>query len=185
MLTILPSNEETLAQLNQVDARFLAGELVQVRVTRKGFLPEYMPLGTAEWRQWPHPAGVTQEALKQHDDWACFFAYVDGKPVGQAVAQPSPYGLCCLADLRVDVAHRRQSVATELLNACMDWAGHKGFLGMMAETGDENPVACQFLQSRGFSLGGVDKLRRHADPSQAGKPAALRGSLLTFYRFWG
>ena len=185
MLTILPPNEETMGRLNQLDGRFLAGEVVQVRVTRKGFLPEYVPLATAQWRQCLVSPLVTREAVKQHDDWACFFAFLEKRFVGQLVAMPEEAGLCKLLDIRVDAAHRRQGVGTGLLNACVDWALRKGRKGVAAEVSDENPVACQFFQSRGFTLGGVDKLRRFADPRQADRPAALRESILTFYRFFG
>ena len=184
MLTILPPNEETIERLNQPDARFLAGEMVQVRVTRKGFLPEYIPLGTAQWRQHPVSPLVTRETLRQHDDWACFFAFLEDRFVGQLAAAPEEFGLCKLLDIRVDSSHRRQGVGTGLLNACVDWALKKGRKGVAAEVSDENPVACQFFQSQGFTLGGVDKLRHFADPRQAEKPAALRDSVLTFYRFF-
>lgn len=184
MLTILPLSENTIAHLNTVDARYLAGELVQVRVTRKGFLPEYTPLTTAEWRQWPTPPGVTQEAALRHDDLACFFAFQEERFVGQLVMRPAAYGLCSLMDLRVDATCRRQGIGSELMSACADWAEKKKLKGIWAEITDQNPVACQFLQSSGFSLGGVDKLRHFADPAQANRPAALRDSVLAFYHFF-
>ncbi len=184
MLTIQPPNENTISHLNQTDARFLAGELVQIRVTRKGFLPEYLPLPTAEWRQSPPSALVTEKALKQHGEWACFFAFLDGKFVGQLVAEPAEYGLCRLLDLRVDASHRREGIGTALLNACIDWATQQGLKGILAESSDENPVACQFFQNSRFTLGGVDKLRHYADPLQAGRAAMLRDSVLMFYRFF-
>ncbi len=184
MLTILVPTQGMMERLNQPDARFLAGEMVQVRVTRKGFLPEYIPLGTAQWRQHPPSPLVNREALRQHDDWACFFAFLEERFVGQLVAMPEALGLCKLLDIRVDSSHRRQGIGAALLNACEDWALGKDRRGIAAEVSDENPVACQFFQNQGFALGGVDKLRHFADPQQADRPAALRSSVLTFYRFW-
>ncbi len=185
MLTILPPNENTISQLNQVDARYLAGELIQVRVTRKGFVPEYTPLNTAEWRQWPVWTNITVENVLAHKSWACFFAFLEERFVGQLVAAPAQYALCRMLDLRVDASVRRQGVGTELLNACMDWAGRKKMKGLWVDIDDQNPVACQFLQRSQFSLGGVDKLRHFADPAQADRPAAMRDSVLSFYRFLG
>lgn len=184
MLAILPQNKKTLHYLNTSDARYLAGERVRVGVTRKGFQPEYTPLSTAEWRVCRTPAWLTQKAILAHDDWACFFAFQDEKFVGQLVARPAMYSLCKLLDIRVDASARRQGVGGELLNACVDWAGKKELKGILAETSDQNPVVCQFLQSSRFLLGGVDKLRHYADPEQAGTTAALRDSVLSFYRFF-
>lgn len=184
MLTIAPPNENTISQLNQLDARYLAGELIQVRVTRKGFIPEYTPLTTAQWRPWPVVPEVQPESLAAHGKWACFLAFQDGKFVGQIVGAPSKYGLCRLIDLRVDASVRRQGIGTELLNTFMDWAQRKKLQGIWVEGSDQNPVACQFLQNREFILGGVDKLRHYVDPAQKDRPAALRDSVLSFYRFF-
>lgn len=184
MLTILPPNEKTWPYLYKSDARYLAGELVQVRVTRKGFEPEYAPLATAEWRIEHAPAWLTMETILAHDDWSCLFAFQEGKFVGQAVSRPALYGLCELMDIRVDATERRKGIGSELVAACGDWARKKGLKGIRAEVSDQNPVACQFFQNGGFALGGVDKLKRHADPGQVRKLAALRDSVLSFYRFF-
>lgn len=184
MFTVLPAQPGRVGCLHQVDARFLAGDLVQVRVTRKGFLPEYVPLPIAEWRQWPPPEGITQEAVEANPHWAFYLALQQERCLGQLIAAPGAYGLCTLLDLRVDAAARRQGIATELLRACEDWARTKQLKGILAEASDQNPVACQFLESFGFVLGGVDKLRHHMDPAQANRPAALRESVLLFYYFF-
>ena len=184
MLMILPPNEKTWANLHQSDARYLAGELVQIRVTRKGFQPEYTPLSVAEWRVCRFPAWVTQEEILAHNDWACFFAFLDEQFVGQTVLRKAAYGLCELLDIRVDASARRQGIGSELMNACEDWAKKKLCKGICAAVSDQNPVACQFFQNSRFLLGGVDKLRHYADPELAQKPAALRDSALSFYRFF-
>ncbi len=184
MFTILPPNEQTWQHLNQSDARYLAGEWVQVRVNRRGFQLEYTPLSTAEWRSWPTPAWLTRETLASHADWVCFFAFQAEKLMGQLVAKPASYRLCELVDLRVDASARRQGVGKELITACLDWAGKRALKGICAEVSDRNPVACQFLESSGFELGGVDKLKRRADPEQESTPAPLRDSALSFYRFF-
>ena len=184
MLTILSPNENTWAHLHKSDARYLAGELVQVRVTRKGFLPEYAPLPTAAWRSCPPPARLTREYILAHPHWACFFAFLDGQFAGQLIARPGGSPLCELLDIRVDATLRRQGIGTELLNTCEAWARKKSLQGIRTEVSDQNPVACQFFQNSGFALGGVDKLQHYADPGQAHKPAALRDSVLFFYRFW-
>ncbi len=185
MLTIRPLAPANRACLNQFDTRYLAGERVQVRVTRTGFVPEYVPLSTAEWRALDLSRAFDAEKLLSDDKAACFLAFDEGKCVGQCVAHIVPHRLCDLWDVRVDSQRRRQGVGTELIEACLSWAGRKGRAGLRVETTDENPVMCQFLQSCGFTLGGVDKLWHRADLSQRARPAALRESVLTFYRFLG
>lgn len=185
MLTIVPATEQTAAHLGKLDARSLAGELVQVRVTRKGFVPEYAPLATAEWRQWEPAVAITSQTLQRHADWACLLAFLDDRFVGQAAARQDGYGLCKLMDLQVDVSARRQGIGSELLSACMDWAVQKRLKGLWMEMTDQNPAACQFLQSCEFVLGGVDKLRHYADPKLSKVPAAMRESVLAFYKFFG
>ena len=86
-----------------------------------------------------------------------------------------------LWDLRVDVRSRRKGVGRTLLEASRSWALHLGLKGIMVETQDGNPVACQFYQSSGFVLGGVDRMLYAAIPQQAQKPPALRDSALFFY----
>ena len=184
MLTILPPTAATWKCLHQSDARYLAGELVQVRVTRKGFQPEYAPLSKAEWRVCRARTGLTRERMEKHAEWACFFAFQDGRFVGQVILRQSAYQLCELLDIRVDVADRRQGIGTQLLIAGEDWARKRQMKGIVAEASDQNPVACQFFQNRRFVLGGVDKLRHYADLRQADKPAALRDSVLSFYYFF-
>ena len=184
MLTILPPNEKTWDCLYQCDSRYLVGEMVQVRVTRKGFQPEYLPLPKAEWQEWQSPVWLTKEEIIGHDNWACFFAFWQEKFAGQVIVRPTYYGICELLDIRVNAADRRQGIATELMSACESWAEKRGLHGIVAEVSDQNPVACQFFQNSRFALGGVDKLRHYADPAQAEKPAAMRASTLSFYRFF-
>ncbi|MDD3410854.1 MAG: GNAT family N-acetyltransferase [Eubacteriales bacterium] len=184
MLRILPLDARNRGALNQADTRYLAGDRVQVRVTHMGFVPQYAPLATAEWRQLSAARAFDADKLLADPKAACFLAYEGSVCVGQSVAHLVPHRLCELWDLRVDSQFRRQGVATALLEHCMEWARAQGRAGMRVETSDDHPVLCQFLQSCGFTLGGVDKLWHRADAAQQDRPAALRESVLTFYRFF-
>ncbi len=184
MLTILPLNEATTSLYNQIDNRYLVGELAAVRVARSGFSLDYMPLGKAEWRSYPPESLFTPQELLKRKDAVCFFAYLDGQPVGQAVAAHHWNNLAMLWDIRVDVRRRRNGVGRALLEASKSWAVQHGLKGLMVETQDGNPVACQFYQSCGFVLGGVDRMLYAATPQQAQKPPALRDSALFFYQLF-
>ncbi len=181
MLTILPLSEAMIPLYNQIDNRYLVGELAAVRVARSGFSLEYMPLGKAEWRTYPPESLFTPQELLKRKDAMCFFGFLDGQPVGQAVASRHWNNLAMLWDMRVDVRSRRKGVGKALLEACRSWALHQGLKGIMVETQDGNPVACQFYQSCGFVLGGVDRMLYAATPQQSQKPPALRDSALFFY----
>ncbi len=181
MLTILPLNETLISLYNQIENRYLVGELAAVRVTRSGFSLEYMPLNKAEWRTYPPVSLFTPQELLKRKDAVCFFAFLDGQLAGQAVASHHWNNLAMLWDIRVNVHSRRKGVGRALLEACRSWALPRGLKGLMAETQDANPAACQFYQSCGFVLGGVDRMLYAAIPQQAQKPPALRDSALFFY----
>lgn len=183
MLAILPLSPENQKHFNQADTRFLAGERVQLRVTRMGFLTDYAPLPTAEWRTLkPFPAEAAQ--LLEDTRAACFMAFVDGQFAGQSIVRLGAHRLCELLDFRTDSRFRRQGAGTQLLAACAAWAQARGRAGLRAEVTDEQPVACQFLERIGFTLGGVDKLWHNALPGQQQRVSAMRESVLIFYKFF-
>ena len=182
MLTIVPLRPDNQSHLNQADARFLAGERVQLRVTRMGFLTDYAPLPTAEWRTLkPFPAEPNR--LLADPNAASFLAFVDGQFAGQCVVRLGAHRLCELIDLRVDSRFRRQSAGTQLIAACVQWTQAKGRAGLRAELTDGQPVACQFMERLGFTLGGVDRLWHTALPDQQKLVPAMRESVLVFYKF--
>ena len=183
MLTIRPLSPDNLTCLNQPDARFLAGDRIQLRFTRKGFLPEYAPLPSAEWRT-VRSFPMTAEALLADTNAVTYFAFSQDRCVGQCVAKKGAYRLCDLLDIRTDSRHRRQGVATALLNAAEAWAAAQGLCGIRAETTDDRPASCQFFERTGFTLGGVDMLLRRCDPAQADRAPAMRESVLVFYKFF-
>lgn len=183
MLTIQPLTPETREQFNLADARFLAGDRVQLRVTRKGFIAEYIPMPAAEWRTVKPRITDTARLLADPSAMACL-AVADGRCVGQAVARLSNHRLCELLDLRVDAHHRRHGVGSALLSACVDWTKRSGRAGLRVETTDEQPLACLFLEHAGFALGGVDRLLHWAEPEQQQRMPAIRESVLVFYRFF-
>ena len=183
MLTIQPLKEASLSKFNQADTSFLAGERVQLRVTRKGFLTEYVPLPVAVWRcVAPFPA--EPKLLMENPKVACYIAFVDGQYAGQCVIGEGKHQLCELLDFRTDSHFRRQGIANQLLNACEDWAQRRKFAGLRTEVSDEQPAACQFLEHVGFTLGGVDRLWHFADPEQQKQVPAMRESVLVFYKFF-
>ncbi len=184
MLTIRPLSADNADCLNRVDTRYLAGDLVQIRVTRKGFSPEYVPLASASWQTYQPPRALKELLEATDPPRQCFFAYQDEQLVGQLVVSLADCGLTELIDIQVDSRCRRQSVATALVDAGLDWAQQMGCHGVCARTTDQNPVACQFFEHTGFQLGGVDKLRFHADPAVSLQAPGLRPSALAFYRFF-
>ena len=183
MLTIVPMNAENQRYLNQVDARFLAGSRVQLKVTRLGFLTDYVPIPTAEWRS-VKPYTPEGESWLSDPSLACYLAFVDGTLAGQSVVCKGQNRLCDVLDIRTDSRFRRQGVGMQLIHTCIEWAQRKGFAGMRAELTDELPLACQFMEGIGFTLGGVDKLLHAAQPDQQRRVPATRETVLAFYRFF-
>ena len=183
MLTIRPLASDNADCFNRADTRYLAGELVQIRVTRKGFVPDYVPVSSATWQTYQPPRSLQRLLTSGSVPHECFFAFLDDQFAGQAVVAKASHGLAELIDLQVDVKLRRQSIASSLLDACVDWAQKQRCHGLLAQTTDFNPVACQFFDHSSFQLGGVDKLRYWADDG-GGLVPSMRPSALTFYRFF-
>lgn len=184
MLTIAPINQESLSCFNQIDNRYLVSEMATVRITRTGFSLDYTPLPKAEWRTYTEDSVFTAEELFKRKDATCLFAFSDNQLVGQAVVVKNWNDLAMVWDLRVDAHMRRKGVGRELLAACEDWAKSQGLQGLMLETQDTNPSACQFYERYGFVLGGVDRMLYGGLPHQIGKPMAFRETALFFYRMF-
>jgi len=185
MLSILPLNTSLIPFLNQADSRYLVGEAVSLKLTRQGFTLDYLPMPKAEWRVW-HGDGELFSAQELIDmpDMACFIALWEGQPVGQAMVMQHFNRLAMVFDVQVDVALRRAGIGEELIAACRDWARRQGLGGLVVETTDSNPGACQFFEKCGFQLGGVDRMRYGALPEQSIRPAALRDCAMTFYQLF-
>lgn len=154
MLTIRPLTAENADCLNRADTRYLAGDVVQVRVTRKGFVPEYAPIANAAWRDYQPPRTLQRLLLSDAVPHACFFAFWEEQFAGQAVAAVSQHALAELMDIQVDAKLRRHSIGSALTDACIDWAQGRRCHGLFAQTTDQNPVSCQFFDHTGFQLGG-------------------------------
>jgi len=184
MLSILPLTMPLLPYLDQADGRYLVGEMVSLKVSRLGFGLEYTPLNKAQWRIWRPVSLFQPEELTQRQDVACFLAFVEGQLAGQAMVMQHFNRLAMVFDIRVQVGLRRGGVGEELIAACRDWALRQGLGGLVAETSDTNPGACQFFEKCGFRLGGVDRMRYAALPDQNTKPPALRDCALTFYQLF-
>ena len=184
MLSIKPLDESNRAYLNQADTRFLAGDRVLLRVARRGFAPEYVPLPNAEWRTLQTTRVLDADTLLADAKAACYLAFVDDQYAGQCAVRLAAHRLVELLDVRVDTRFRRQRVGTELLKYCAFWTQEHHRAGIRAEASDESPVACQFFEHCGYELGGVDKLWHNADPWQAERVPAMRETVLTFYKFF-
>lgn len=179
---IVPLGRDTLGLLHRADARFLAGDRVQLRMTRHGFALDYAPMAVAEWRTVrPYPVLATE--LLERPDWVCYLAFAEDQPAGQCILKTGEHSLCELLDIRTDSRYRRQGIATELVETALEWAVRNGCAGLRAAATDEWPVACQFFEKTGFALGGIDRFWHAADPDQAKKLPGLRETVLLYYRF--
>jgi ribosomal protein S18 acetylase RimI-like enzyme len=87
---------------------------------------------------------------------AIFFAYVDGKPVGQIKVVPWWNKFAYIEELTVDAKFRRLGVGRALLTRSIEWAKQQNFPGVTLETQNNNVAACQLYESCGFILGGFD-----------------------------
>lgn len=182
MLTIVPLTPENRADYNRPDARHLVDERIQLRFTRNGFLPDYLPMLPGNWHT-VKPCAIEAETLLSLPEYGCYLAVTEGRCAGQCVVKRGPHHLCEVVDLRTDSRYRRQGIGTALLNAAMDWAAQQGLRGIRVETTDACPGMCRFLEHSRFMLGGVDMLRRAADTPETLHVPQRRESTLIFYQF--
>lgn len=184
MLNIVPMKSGLEGFYNQIDNRYLVGEVVSVKVGRMGFSLSYAALPKAQWQKYPPNDRFTPAQIIAGRDTICYFAFLDGQLAGQAVLFENWNRLAMLHDIRIDARYRRQGIGKALIDAACDWAKSHSLCGIMLETQDTNPIACQFYESVGFSLGGVDRLLYTALKEQRQKPPALRDAALFFYRLF-
>ena len=99
-------------------------------------------------------------------------AYDGGKCVGLAILQPGFFRYMYLYDLKVNAQYRRQHIGKRLIEKAKEVAVQNGYRGLYTQGQDNNPGACLFYLSAGFSIGGLDtNIYRHT--KQDGKADIL------------
>ncbi len=181
MLEIFPLNKNNELYYNTIDKRYLAGELVTVKVTLRGFSLGYTAKEEAGWQQ-AHPIhNVPVSEMLKRKDMVCYMAFKNNRCVGQVVCVENWNGRGIIWDIGVDLQERRRGIGTELLKACEEWAINRKLYGLMVETADNNPIFCQFLENYGFTLGGVDRFLYHSLTKEREKAPPFRNTGLFFY----
>jgi GNAT superfamily N-acetyltransferase len=180
------------AMLDAVENKHLSGDTVVVRLTRNGLELDFRAGGKASWQHPPSDVYSRPDAksLIAGADCAAYFAWKDGKDekdgklVGQVIVEKHIYRLAKIGDIRVAPPERRRGVGAQLIEAAERWSWQQGLAGMLVETQDDNPGACQFLIKCGYKFAGVDTMKMAALTGQIGKPAQLREAMLSFYHFF-
>lgn len=167
--------------IRDISGAVLCGEDVMIQVGRLGFTLRYVNRENAEWRSFSPAQTDRPEFLLAQDGAVCFAAFRDDRFVG-LLSMRINAGWAEIVDLRVDASCRRQGVATALITECDRYADRHRLAGLRMAATDDNPVLCRFLQSRGFSPEGIDKLLSSGNPTQRNKPRMLRTVTLYFYR---
>ena len=172
----------------RIDGRILCGETVKIRIGRSGvnlFTLSYLPTQGALWKTF-EPGEAAERAWQGLLPGAIAWgAFQDEQLSGIALAVPSATCWCELLDIRVDSAQRRNGIGTMLLDACRRYARTQGMMGIKATVGDDNPVACQFLEHSGFTLQGLDRMQMAMTPAERVKPLLHRTCALFFYQQFG
>lgn len=85
-----------------------------------------------------------------------FAAYEDGICLGLAIYQEGFFKYMYLYDLKVCEHARRKGVGRALIEAGMQAAKERGYLGLYTQAQDNNLNACMFYLNTGFEIGGFD-----------------------------
>ncbi|AMV60297.1 Streptothricin acetyltransferase [Pediococcus damnosus] len=94
-----------------------------------------------------------------------YFAYLDGKNVGQIRMFRNWNKFCYIENIAIKAGHRHAGIGQQLFAAAEKWARENDYVGIQLEAQDDNLNACQFYQKRGLQLGGVDTLFYTANPN--------------------
>jgi len=137
--------------------------LISVKIDQLAQYPEFIRL-IAQWHQdeWQHisPDLTTDLRVKLYEGYSkspdipsCFLALVDGQPVGSAslVAsdmQTHPQLGPWLASVYVHKKHRRQGIASQLIQQCIESAREINVDKLYLFTPDK----CSFYRKRGWKL---------------------------------
>jgi len=97
-----------------------------------------------------------------------FGAYEDGKCIGVAIYQDCWLKYMYLYDLKVSGAARGKGVGKALIQAGLEAARERGYLGLYTQAQDNNLNACLFYLKAGFEIGGFDN-HVYNGTSQEGK----------------
>ena len=181
MLEIFPLKEENKTYYNIVDRRYLFGEITTVKITLRGFSLGYTPKPEAQWRKEEPTHFLPISEMIKGKDAVCYLAFQKKHCVGQVVCVENWNGRGAIWDIAVDLQERRRGIGTELLKACEAWAKNRNLYGLMIETTDSNPIACQFLEKNDYVLGGVDRLLYHSLIEESKKAPLFRDTGLQFY----
>ncbi len=99
-------------------------------------------------------------------------AYDGGQCIGLAILQNGFFKYMYLSDLKVAGSHRKQGVATRLIEKAKEVALQNGYRGLYTIGQDNNLSACLFYLKAGFVIGGLDT-HVYAGTPQEGKADIL------------
>ncbi len=181
-MDLRPIDTSTEALYDRIDNRYTAHETISIQYSDdSGFSLSFTSLRSPVLRTYPDDSVHTAQELIRRTDAECFFVWMDGQLVGQAVVTADWNKIANLWDIRVEESARGKGVGKALIDACLQWARQQGLKGLSAETQSLNPSACRFYQKKGFTLGGVDRLLYAGIQQQAAGPAHPVEYALFFY----
>lgn len=105
---------------------------------------------------------------KYSKDGLILGAYEDDKCIGIAVFRDEFWKYMYLYDLKVNSAARGKGVGRALIEAGLEEAKKRGYLGIYLQAQDNNLNACLFYLKVGFQIGGFNN-RVYDGTSQEGK----------------
>ncbi|MCT3034684.1 GNAT family N-acetyltransferase [Pediococcus parvulus] len=163
MLKIVALNKENMANWDASNTQFeLTGRVVPSLKDGRWTIKE-IPFETAKATKFPAEkpdASYLADPQKQ-----LYFAYLDGKNVGQIRMFRNWNKFCYIENIAIQAGHRHAGIGQQLFDAAEKWARDNKHVGLQLEAQDDNLNACQFYQKQGMKLGGVDTLFYTANPN--------------------
>ena len=163
-MLIRPLTLQDLPLLNTIDANFTSDRFLDVRKTVDGFnvawqlieKPLDPPFVSTDYCMADWEIEELSDRLKKND--GLYLAVEEDSQLIACLDMPCEHwhDAAKLSNLYVDRRFRGRAIGTELINRATAWATENSIRAIWLETQSNNYPACQFYQSRGFQLCGID-----------------------------
>jgi len=164
---------EPITRVNEADAKVINGTFtinsrLLLSVLSDNFHYEVISIPAYDkgYSQVQIDPKITECNLK-HSGHCGFLAYFQNQPAGLILISEGWNRMAVIDDIRVDIAYRRQDIATSLLEQAETWAYQRNLRGLRLETQDTNVAACQLYKHCGFVLSGFDRCLYAAIPENS------------------
>jgi ribosomal protein S18 acetylase RimI-like enzyme len=153
-ITIEEVNRENIGDVDQCNGEFVIDSRLVVNVENNVIKHTIIEVPSTKKR---YEKEIIDTSIYIDDkDKTIFLAYAEGQIAGQIVLRKNWNRYAFVEDIAVDNKFRKRGIGKELMAEAESWTRKCNLVGIMAETQDNNVIACKFYERCGFRLCGFD-----------------------------